>query len=228
MTDTTTTKRGRPATGRARTPAQRSADLRARARTQVFEGSPTPLGEVAASVLLEGIATAYRARLPFEVERIAGELVRRLSVAATEIESVAETVIPEPLTVAETNKGEARGYPAAVQRMALGMADRGDKPADVRAAIMAACGKAPSRQNFGKSLRRWREGDTARNRRRGRDRGPGAGQGAALPGCEKPQAILKAGTKAGTKRRTRNAKLATARLTGETTRLMFRLTATSR
>ncbi|WP_295389107.1 hypothetical protein [uncultured Thiodictyon sp.] len=95
MKEATTTKRGRPATGRARTPAQRSADLRARARTQVFEGCPTPLGEVAASVLLEGIATAYRAGLPFEVERIADELLRRLghskAVTETTIEPAAVT-----------------------------------------------------------------------------------------------------------------------------------------
>ncbi len=93
MPDTSTTKtRGRPPTGRARTPAQRSAALRDRARTWIFEGSERPISEVADSHLLEGLGTAYRARLPFEVERIAGELLRRLS----EAKSVAVTDNSDP------------------------------------------------------------------------------------------------------------------------------------
>ncbi|WP_295431148.1 hypothetical protein [uncultured Thiodictyon sp.] len=80
MQDTLSTprkQRGRPASGRARTGAQRSAALRERAKTLVFEGHGA-LGDQPASVLLEGIGAAYRAKMPFDVERIATELLRRL------------------------------------------------------------------------------------------------------------------------------------------------------
>ena len=97
-TNDTPKKRGRPATGTARTGAQRSEALRERARTLVFDGGAKPLEDVADTRLLEAFGLAYRARLPFEVERIAGELVRRLGQG----KAVAGTVNDEPLAVAGT------------------------------------------------------------------------------------------------------------------------------
>ena len=182
MTDatTTTTKRGRPATGHARTPAQRSADLRARARTQVFEGSPTPISEVAASVLLEGIGAAYRARLPFEIERIAHELLRRLghakAVSVTTI-PVAVTTIPVAVTTIPVTATDNPGpppsegaviaqtrYPVAVKRLAVQMQREGADAAAILEAIERATGgKAPDPSNVLATLRRWAKavGDTA-------------------------------------------------------------------
>ena len=175
MTDatTTTTKRGRPATGHARTPAQRSADLRARARTQVFEGSPTPISEVAASVLLEGIGAAYRARLPFEIERIAHELLRRLGHA----KAVSVTTIPVAVTTIPVTATDNPGpppsegaviaqtrYPVAVKRLAVQMQREGADAAAILEAIERATGgKAPDPSNVLATLRRWAKavGDTA-------------------------------------------------------------------
>ena len=166
-------KRGRPATGRARTPAQRSADFRARARTQVFEGSGE-LADRADALLLEGFGVAYRARLPLEVERIADELLHRLgvsnSVAVTENEPVTVTdksvtvtkntavsvavMENEPVTV---TKNTAVGvYSMEVKRLALVLADRGEGSATIRAAIKGACGRTLDPTNFAKTLRRWR------------------------------------------------------------------------
>ena len=48
------------------------------------------------------------------------------------------------------------GYPVDVQKMALAMADRGEPPAAIRAAIVEACGKSPSRKNLQTSLKAWR------------------------------------------------------------------------
>ena len=175
MTDatTTTTKRGRPATGHARTPAQRSADLRARARTQVFEGSPTPISEVAASVLLEGIGAAYRARLPFEIERIAHELLRRLGHAkAVSVTTIPVSVTTIPVTATD-NPGPPPSegaviaqtrYPVAVKRLAVQMQREGADAAAILEAIERATGgKAPDPSNVLATLRRWAKavGDTA-------------------------------------------------------------------
>ena len=151
-------KRGRPATGRARTPAQRSADFRARARTQVFEGSGE-LADRADALLLEGLGIAYRACLPFEVERIADELLHRLgvhnSVAVTENTAVSVAVTENKLVT--VTKNTAVGvYSMEVKRLALVLADRGEGSATIRAAIKGACGRTLDPTNFAKTLRRWR------------------------------------------------------------------------
>lgn len=135
-------KQGRPATGRAHTPAQRMAELRARAKTQIFEGSQAPITDTPDSYLLEGIAAAYRAGNGFVVERIAAELLRRLG-------------HNKAVTVTKTQ--DARGYSAAVKRMAVEMANRGEARETIRAAIKQASGRAPDPSNWLKTLARWRE-----------------------------------------------------------------------
>lgn len=135
-------KRGRPATGCARTPAQRMADLRARAKTRIFKGSQAPITDTPDSYLLEGIATAYRAGNGFGVNRIAAELLRRLG-------------HNKAVTVTKTQ--DARGYSAEVKRMAVEMANRGEGRETIRAAIKQASGRAPDPSNWGKTLARWRE-----------------------------------------------------------------------
>ena len=155
-------KRGRPTTGRARTPAQRSADLRARARTQICEGSG-PLGALADTVLLEGLSAAYRARRPFEVERIAVELLGRLasylSVTVTQNEPVKATcvvAVTENKPVKATGGVVDRAYPLDVKFLAVEMADCGETSASIRAAIKDACGRTLDPFNFSKTIRRWR------------------------------------------------------------------------
>ena len=97
MTDPTTPKpRGRPATGRARSPAQRMADLRARARECLTAPDVRP-ADLPDSGLLEMIRVAYARRAPALLAEAATELLHRLGhdIPVT----VTET---KPATVTET------------------------------------------------------------------------------------------------------------------------------
>jgi hypothetical protein len=56
---------------------------------------------------------------------------------------------PEPVTV-------TRGYPTDIKRLAVKLADEGQPTAEIRAAILAAHGKAPDISNLARLVRQWR------------------------------------------------------------------------
>ena len=68
--------RGRPATGRAQSPARRMQALRQRALTAVMEGAD--LAGVSSTGLIESLRIAYRQGQAPMVATIARELVRRV------------------------------------------------------------------------------------------------------------------------------------------------------
>jgi len=44
------------------------------------------------------------------------------------------------------------GYPAAIKRLALDLAERGEPAAKIRTAVLASCGRAPTPSNWSQVL----------------------------------------------------------------------------
>lgn len=64
----------------ARTPAQRRADLRARAVTLLMEDEAALL-QAADSLVIEAMLHAYRRKLPHDFDALSRELLRRITTA---------------------------------------------------------------------------------------------------------------------------------------------------
>ena len=116
MTDPATPKpRGRPTTGRARTPAQRMADMRARAREALTDPG-LHAADLPDSGVLEMVRSSYARRLPALLREAADELLRRLGhvVAVTVTgnpEHRALFTIPTPVVSDSTALAIARPLP---------------------------------------------------------------------------------------------------------------------
>lgn len=176
-TQTTKRKRGRPATGKARSAAERMRDTRARALKAVkadsSEGEDLDLSAVSTTGLLEVVRVSVRKGTPWLMVDAVSELFERSNakaetpVAVTfsharEVENSATVAEKQPKetqakseTVAE-NKGKAQSYPTEVKAMAVDLADAGKPTAEVRAAILDSCGRAPDISNLARLVRRWR------------------------------------------------------------------------
>ena len=157
MTDPTTPKpRGRPATGRARSPAQRMADLRARARECLTAPDVRP-ADLPDSGLLEMIRSAYARRAPALLAEAATELLRRLGhdIPVTVTEKTV-TVTEPPPAVGTVRTIKQMTYPADVRSLAVQMHREGTPSRAILGAIERATGgTAPDIGNLGKALARW-------------------------------------------------------------------------
>lgn len=73
----------------ARTPAQRRADLRARAVTLLMDDEAALL-EAADSLVIEAMLYSYRRKLPHDFATLSAELLRRLQAARVTVTQTAE------------------------------------------------------------------------------------------------------------------------------------------
>lgn len=157
----------------ARTPAQRRADLRARAATMLMDNNESALLQAADAVVIEALLHSYRRKLPHDFAALSAELLRRLQAARVTVTPIPEPIevkvepTPEPEAVTVTKPEPTpeptpapvtvtRGYPIEVQRLAVQMADADAPSRDIRAAIMERLGRAPSVSNVAKLVSRWR------------------------------------------------------------------------
>ncbi len=166
------------------TSAQRQAALRQRAREIAFGIDDDAVRAAPDSVLVEGLAMAYRAKQVAPVEAIAAELLLRLG--KVEPRSVTVTA-PDPVTVTqppateqprivtvtppETPPGPVtvtppetvtatkppRHFSREARLLGIRLADAGKPSGEICAAIEAAHGKAPDPTNLAKLLRGWRK-----------------------------------------------------------------------
>ena len=153
----------------ARTPAQRRADLRARAVTLLMDDEASLL-QSADSLVIEALLHAFRRKLPHDFDTLAAELRRRIdqrreSVTVTkamdiDAEDQAEAVtVTTPEPTPETTPAPVtvtRGYPIEIQRLAVGMADDGKSSRQIHDEIMGRLGRAPSVSNVAKLVKSWR------------------------------------------------------------------------
>ncbi|EXJ14041.1 hypothetical protein [Imhoffiella purpurea] len=88
-----------------------------------------------------------RARLESEIQRLKGnESAYREQIARFEARG----------TTRVSNDITPRGYPSDIKRLAVELADEGKPTSEVRAAILAAHGKAPDISNMAKLVGQWR------------------------------------------------------------------------
>lgn len=73
----------------ARTPAQRRADLRARAVTLLMDDEAALL-KAADSLVIEALLYSYRRKLPHDFAALSAELLRRLQAARVTVTQTAE------------------------------------------------------------------------------------------------------------------------------------------
>lgn len=147
----------------ARTGAERQRELRTKA-LDLLSGQAGAMASAPVSAILEAIAPAWRKGDPFTVADLANELLRRMDTPhrfkltridpepltiTAKPEAVTVTKAPDPVTV-------ARGYPSDIKRLAVKLADEGKSTAEIRAAILAAHGKAPDISNLARLARAWR------------------------------------------------------------------------
>ncbi len=94
----------------ARTPAQRRADLRARAVTLLMDNNETALLQAADSLVIEAMLHSYRRKLPHDFKALSAELLRRLQAARVTVthtpEPIEEEVEPVTVTVTQTEEVE--------------------------------------------------------------------------------------------------------------------------
>lgn len=178
MTETTPKRRGRPSTGNALTPAERMARTRLKAREAIGETDPD-LSDVSDTGLFEALRVSYRRGLTWDMARVVEELFRRANpraaagqslevrftatAAALDTLDAAKKATPKPATVADNDAANQRpettpprGYPTDIKRLALKLADEGQPTPEIRAAILAAHGKAPDISNLARLVRQWR------------------------------------------------------------------------
>jgi hypothetical protein len=147
----------------ARTGAQRQRELRIKA-LDLLSGDADAMASAPVSAILEAIAPAFRKGDPFAVADLAAELLRRMdtphrfSLTWVNPETVTVTAPHEPVTVTKQPEPVTvtRGYPTDIKRLAVKLADEGQPTAEIRAAILAAHGKAPDISNLARLVRQWR------------------------------------------------------------------------
>lgn len=130
------------------TSAQRQAALRQRAREIAFGIDDDAVRAAPDSVLIEGLAMAYRAKQAAPVAAIAAELLLRLG-----RDKPVTVTAPDPVTVKPKHR---RFYPPEIQAIALRMEDAGARTADIRDAVEAAHGTAPKGGNLRTLMIGWR------------------------------------------------------------------------
>lgn len=117
MSDTPTTrKRGRPATGKARTAAQRMADSRLRALEALAASTEPDLSGVSTTGLFEALRVAYRQGNPWDMAAVTAELFERTNARASHPVAVSFRGIEasNSATVAKTQPTEAPAISATV------------------------------------------------------------------------------------------------------------------
>jgi hypothetical protein len=103
-------------------------------------------GETQTAVILRALASLEGRGSDPEHQAITGP-PGRLDALEARVEALEAAAAP----VAD----EGAEYPLAVRYMAIGMQAQGYPPAEIRAALTKACGRAPSAKHLARTLRRW-------------------------------------------------------------------------
>ena len=166
-------RRGRPSTGNALTAAERMARTRFKAR-EAINGADPDLAGLSDTGLFEALRVAYRRGMTWDMASVAAELFRRanpravagqslevkISATVADIEAMdaAGRAAPIPATVADIAPAAkpTPDYPPEARRLAVGMKDAGAQNKEIRAALIAHCGRAPDARSLARLIGRWR------------------------------------------------------------------------